>query len=93
VIAPDGHALASTGFFEPAYLDNAVRLKSNITFATDWGPVIRWVLVGIGLAAVIAAMLHNGRFVRRRRRTPSGPQHGPAGQDSPGEGSEDEETA
>lgn len=93
VIAPDGHALASTEFFEPAYLDNAVRLKSNITFATEWGPVIRWVLVGIGLAAVIAAMLHNGRFVRRRRRTPSGPQHGPAGQDSPGEGSEDEGTA
>ncbi len=50
VIAPDGHALSSTEFFEPAYLDNAVRLKSNITFATDWGPVVQWVLVGFGLA-------------------------------------------
>lgn len=97
VVAPDGHPLATTEFFEPAYLDMAVRLKSNITFATEWGPVVQWVLVGVGLAAVIAAMLHNGKFVRRRRdaatSTPAGPPAGPAGSDSPDEGSEDERTA
>lgn len=97
VVAPDGHPLATTEFFEPAYLDMAVRLKSNITFATEWGPTVQWVLVGVGLAAVIAAMLHNGKFVRRRRdaaqRTPVGPQHGSTGQDSPEAGSEDERTA
>jgi apolipoprotein N-acyltransferase len=97
VIAPDGQALASTEFFEPAYLDMAVRLKSNITFATDWGPIVQWALVGIGLAAVIAAMLHNGKFVRRRQtagmRTRCGSQDGPLGQKRPGQGSEDEGSA
>ncbi len=97
VIAPDGHALSSTEFFEPAYLDNAVRLKSNITFATDWGPVVQWVLVGFGLAGVIAAMLHNGRFVRVRKkagtRTRNGSQDELTEQEQPGEGSEDEGTA
>ncbi|MGK2869837.1 MAG: apolipoprotein N-acyltransferase [Mycobacterium sp.] len=85
VVAPDGHALAHTEFFEPAYLDMPVRLKSNITFATDWGPIVQWVLVGIGLAAVIAAMLHNGKFVRRRQqagmRTRGGPQDAATGQE------------
>lgn len=97
VVAPDGHPLATTEFFEPAYLDMAVRLKSNITFATEWGPVVQWVLVGVGLSAVIAAMLHNGEFVRRRRdaagSTRKGPQVPATGQDSPDEGSEDERTA
>lgn len=97
VVAPDGHPLATTEFFEPAYLDMAVRLKSNITFATEWGPVVQWVLVGVGLSAVIAAMLHNGKFVRRRRDAASSTRQGPqvpaTGQDSPDEGSEDERTA
>lgn len=66
VIAPDGRELARTEWFQPAYLDTAVKLRSNLTFATEWGPVVQAVLVGLGLAAVIAAMLHNGRFVRRR---------------------------
>ncbi len=38
IIAPDGRELASTEFFEPGYLDAAVRLKSNLTFATRWAP-------------------------------------------------------
>ncbi|WP_416276452.1 apolipoprotein N-acyltransferase [Mycolicibacterium sp. J2] len=76
VIAPDGRELARTKFFEPAYLDTAVRLKSDLTVATVWGPAIQIGLIVIGVAAVIAAMLHNrgflvrrheGRFVRRRR--------------------------
>lgn len=37
VIAPDGRELDRTGFFEPAYLDNQVRLKTTLTPATRWG--------------------------------------------------------
>lgn len=72
VIGPDGRELARTTFFEPAYLDVAVRLKTALTPATRWGPIIQWVLVGAGIAAVLAAILHNGwfggRFVRTLRR-------------------------
>jgi apolipoprotein N-acyltransferase len=67
VIAPDGHELARTAFFEPAYLDTQVRLKTQLTPATRWGPIVQGLLVGIGVAAVIAAILHNGSFVRRRQ--------------------------
>ena len=74
VIAPDGHEVARTAFFEPAYLDTQVRLKTQLTPATRWGPIVQGVLVGIGVAAVIAAILHNGSFVRRlgRRRSVKG---------------------
>jgi apolipoprotein N-acyltransferase len=68
VIAPDGRELARTEFFVPAYLDTAVRLKSNMTIATDWGPAIQAALVAFGLGGVIAAMLHNRKFVRSRQR-------------------------
>lgn len=67
MIAPDGRELARTAFFEPAYLDTQIRLKSNITPATRWGPVVQVLLVTLGVGAVVAGMLHNGGFVRRRR--------------------------
>ncbi len=67
VIAPDGQVVARTDWFEPAYLDSVVKLRSDITFATRWGPVVQAVLVGIGLAAVLAAMLHNRRFASGRQ--------------------------
>jgi apolipoprotein N-acyltransferase len=67
IIAPDGREVANTAFFEPAYLDTQVRLKTQLTLATRWGPVIQALLVVLGVAAVIAAILHNGSFVRRRR--------------------------
>jgi apolipoprotein N-acyltransferase len=66
-IAPDGRELASTAFFEPGYLDTQVRLKTQLTPATRWGPAIQALLVVLGVAAVITAVLHNGCFVRRRR--------------------------
>jgi apolipoprotein N-acyltransferase len=69
VIAPDGHELARTAFFERAYLDTQVRLKTQLTPATRWGPIVEGLLVGIGVAAVIAAILHNWSFVRRREST------------------------
>jgi apolipoprotein N-acyltransferase len=68
IIAPDGRELAHTAFFEPAYLDMQVRLKAQLTPATRWGPVVQGLLVALGVAAVIAAILHNGSFVRRLRR-------------------------
>jgi apolipoprotein N-acyltransferase len=67
VIAPDGRELARTAFFEPAYLDTQIRLKTQLTPATRWGPIVQWVLIGVGVAAVMVAILHNGRFVRRRQ--------------------------
>ncbi|WP_333889613.1 apolipoprotein N-acyltransferase [Mycolicibacterium gadium] len=65
VIAPDGREIARTEFFEPAYLDARVRLKTQLTAATRWGPLVEGVLAAIGVGALIAAMLHNGSFVRR----------------------------
>ena len=74
VIAPDGRELARTAFFEPAYLDTQVRLKTQLTAATRWGPIVEGLLVAVGVGAVIAAILHNGSFVRRlgRRGTDKG---------------------
>ncbi len=66
IIAPDGRELARTAFFEPAYLDSQVRLKTQLTVATRWAPLVEGLLVALGVGAVIAAILHNGSFARRR---------------------------
>ena len=68
IIAPDGRELARTAFFEPAYLDAQVRLKTQLTPATRWGPIVQGLLVVLGVAALIVAILHNGSFVRRLGR-------------------------
>lgn len=60
VIAPDGHEIARTGWFEPAYLDQQVRLKTTMTPATRFGPYIEAALVAVGVSGLLAAMLHNG---------------------------------
>nr|WP_234816327.1 apolipoprotein N-acyltransferase [Mycolicibacterium agri] len=78
VIAPDGRVLGRTDFFEPAYLDMPIRLKTQLTAATRWEPIVQGVLVAIGIAAVVGAVLQNGRFVRSRR-----PVTNAAGQDTP----------
>ena len=67
IVAPNGSELGRTEFFEPAYLDSQIRLKSNLTPATRWGPEIQALLVLIGVAVVVVAMLHNGVFSRRRK--------------------------
>ncbi len=67
MIAPDGRVLGRTAFFEPAYLDMQVRLKTQLTAATRFGPVVQGLLVAVGVGGLIAAMMQNGRFVRRRR--------------------------
>jgi apolipoprotein N-acyltransferase len=68
VIAPDGRELARTEFFQPAFLDTAIRLKTALTPATRWGPVVQSVLVGMGFLAVIAGIMQNGRLIRPTRR-------------------------
>ena len=80
VIAPDGHEISRTQFFTPAYLDAQVRLKTAQTPATRWGPAVQWALVSAAVAVLVAAMLHNGWFMRplrrRRHRTESPPERG-----------------
>lgn len=73
MIAPDGHEIARTQWFEPAYLDQQVRLKTTLTPATRFGPYIEGALAALGVAGLLGAILHNGSFVparfRRRRST------------------------
>jgi apolipoprotein N-acyltransferase len=72
MIGPDGRELARTAWFEPAYLDAQIRLKTSLTPATRWGPVIQGLIVIAGAGALAGAMLHNGRFAgkfaRRRQK-------------------------
>ncbi|CAM4442008.1 Apolipoprotein N-acyltransferase [Mycobacterium basiliense] len=60
VIAPDGGELVRTDFFAPAYLDTQVRLKTRLTPATRWAPILQWVLVGAAGAVILVAIRHNG---------------------------------
>ena len=70
VIGPDGRELARTEWFRPAYLDTQVRLKSDLTPATRWAPLMQSVLVIVGFGAVVAALAmairQNGGFVPNR---------------------------
>ena len=66
IIAPDGRETARTAFFEPAYLDSAVRLKTQLTAATRWGPLVEGLLIAVGVGSLIVVILHNWSFVRRR---------------------------
>lgn len=66
IIAPDGRELSRTAFYEPAYLESAVRLKTQLTAATRWGPLVEGLLIVVGVGSLIAAILHNESFVRRR---------------------------
>lgn len=68
VIAPDGHEIARTGWFEPAYLDQQVRLKTTMTPATRFGPYVEGALVALGVSGLLWTMLHNGAFVPARLR-------------------------
>lgn len=66
-IAPDGREMARTAFFTPAYLDVDVRLRTAQTPATGWAEPLQWLLVAVAVAAIGAAILQNGGFVRSRR--------------------------
>lgn len=74
IIAPDGAELVRTDFFTSGYLDIQVRLKTALTPATRWGPILQWILVAAAAAVILAGIRHNGWFPRpiRRRPAPSG---------------------
>jgi apolipoprotein N-acyltransferase len=73
VIAPDGGELARTEFFQPAYLDTLVRLKTTLTPATRWGPIIQWMLVGTAGAVILIGIWQNRGSLRPNRRRSSAP--------------------
>src|SRR5271163_4678723 len=68
LVTPDGRELDRTTFFAPAYLDNQVRLKTTLTPAVRWGPIVQGTLVVAAVAVLFAAMLHNGWFTDLKRR-------------------------
>ncbi len=68
LVTPDGRELARTEFFEPAYLDNQVRLKTTLTPAARWGQIVQGILAVTAVAVLLAAILHNGWFTSLRRR-------------------------
>lgn len=91
VIAPDGVELVRTDFFQPDYLDIQVRLKTKLTPATRWGPMLQWLLVAAAGAAILVGVRQNGWFprpIRQRSRAPDeSPNTGtPAGETPPDEG-------
>ena len=67
-VTPDGRELGRTRFFTPAYLDNQVRLKTTLTPAAKWGPIVQGSLIVAAVAVLLAAMLHNGWFTELNRR-------------------------
>ena len=80
VIAPDGGELVRTDFFQPAYLDTQVRLKTKLTPATRWAPILQWILVATAGAVILAAIRQNGwspRPIRRRSRPVESPDDTP----------------
>ncbi len=68
LVTPDGRELQRTRFFTPGYLDSQVRLKTTLTPAARWGPIVQGSLVVAALAILFAAMLHNGWFADLNRR-------------------------
>jgi apolipoprotein N-acyltransferase len=91
VIAPDGADLVRTDFFQPDYLDIQVRLKTKLTPATRWGPLLQWLLVAAAGAAILAGMRQNRLFPRpirhRSEALDESPNAGtPAGETPPDDG-------
>lgn len=71
VIAPDGGELVRTDFFQPAYLDLQLRLKTKLTPATRFGPLLQWLMVAAAGAVILAGIRHNRWFPRPiRLRSP-----------------------
>jgi apolipoprotein N-acyltransferase len=90
LVTPDGRELQRTQFFTPAYLDNQVRLKTSLTPAARWGPIVQGALVVAALAILFAGMLHNGWFADIHRRLSElanrgGPASENSGDDPPGD--------
>jgi apolipoprotein N-acyltransferase len=90
VVTPDGRELVRTTFFTPAHLDNQVRLKTTMTPAARWGPILQGALVLTAIAILFVAMLHNGWFEDLHRRlselaNKSGPASARSDEHQPGD--------
>lgn len=68
IIAPDGREMARTAFFQPAFLDAQIRLKTALTPATRWAQWVQYLLVGIGFVVAVVGMRQNRSFMRQARR-------------------------
>ncbi len=66
-VRADGASQDETGFNTPAVRVRQVRLGGERTLAGGLGPIPEYILVGLGVAALIGATALHGR---RRRRTP-----------------------
>jgi len=68
IIAPDGRELARTEWFQPGTLTMAIRLRTDLTPATRWGPLVQYALVALGAAAILAGawgrVRHNRGLLR-----------------------------
>jgi apolipoprotein N-acyltransferase len=84
VIAPDGAELARTEFFVPAYLDTQVRLKTELTPATRWAPILQFLLVGTAGAVILVGIRQNRLFPRPKRWWPIRPERSPDEHEDPG---------
>jgi apolipoprotein N-acyltransferase len=91
VIAPDGAELVRTDFFQPAYLDIQVRLKTQLTPATQWGPLVQWLLVAAAGAAILTGIRHNRSFPRPVRSKSDSAAESADGGAAPDEPPSDEE--
>jgi apolipoprotein N-acyltransferase len=68
VVAPDGSVVRSSQLFEPATFVERIAQRSSTTVATRLGAGPEWLLTGVGLAALAAALAPGiARRVRSRR--------------------------
>jgi apolipoprotein N-acyltransferase len=94
LVTPDGRELQRTRFFTPGYLDNQIRLKTSMTPAARWGPLVQGAVVVAALAVLFAAILHNGWFADiHRRLTQLANRGGLATDDADGDPPADDEAA
>jgi apolipoprotein N-acyltransferase len=90
VIAPDGGELARTEFFTPAYLDTQVRLKTGLTPATRWAPILQFLLVGTAGAVILVGIRQNRFFPHPNRWWPFRRESSPDEPEDSGSSSRDE---
>jgi apolipoprotein N-acyltransferase len=68
IVAPDGTVVRSSGQFTADTLVEQVPLRSGLTVATRLGGVPEWVLVGLAVVAVAAAVTAQTRRSGGQRR-------------------------
>jgi apolipoprotein N-acyltransferase len=62
IIAPDGHSMSRSGFFEPAALVNTIPLNTEQTIATTIGPWPERLAVLLGICAFLYLLAPGVRF-------------------------------